>query len=219
MGANARRQKRDVWRFAVSAAMAGPHSLIRDEGRRFDAARRTGHAERQMSLVAARALPLLRPFRFVLARPTLAAALFFWCTWGETRLVIALSGVAHVPITGHHVHHLVTGTLLLLAAGTLDILKKAPRLRPVLLGVGAALVLDEFALIWNLRDVYWSREGHLSIVVAAAFGIALTVAAGRELVQERRRRGPVRSVSLNPLDQAAALPRPSGAPGPGGSVG
>ncbi len=140
-----------------------------------------------MSLVTARVRPLLRSFRFVLDRPALTAALFFWLTWGETRLVIALSGVAHVPITGNHVHHLVMGTLLLLAVGTLDLLKLAPRVRPVLLGVGAALFLDEFALIWNLRDVYWSREGHISVLVAAAFGAVLTLAAYLEL-----HRGPPR---------------------------
>jgi hypothetical protein len=140
-----------------------------------------------MSFLPARAKPLLRPFRFVLDRPLLTAAIFFWLTWGETRAVIALSGVAHVPITGNHVHHLVFGAVLLLAAATLDVLKLAPRLRPVLLGVGAALLLDEFALIWTLHDVYWSRAGHLSIFVAAGFGAALTLAAGRELVREQRR--------------------------------
>jgi hypothetical protein len=139
-----------------------------------------------MSLVVARARPLLRPIRFALDRPTLAAALFYWLTWGETRAVIALSGVAHVPITHNHVHHLVFGALMLLAAATLDVLKMAPRLRPILLGVGAALLLDEFALIWNLRDVYWSRAGHVSILVAAVFGAALTLAAGRDLLRERR---------------------------------
>lgn len=158
-----------------------------------------------MSSVTARAQPLLRAFRFVLDRPTLAAALFFWCTWGETRLVIALSGVAHVPITGNHVHHLVFGALLLLAAATLDALKQAPRLRPVLLGVGAALLLDEFALIWNLRDVYWSRAGHVSIIVAAAFGTALTLAAGRELLREWRRHRTIELRDLAPGRTAASV--------------
>jgi hypothetical protein len=31
--------------------------------------------------------------------------------------------------------------------------------------VGAALVLDEFALILHLHDVYWSEEGRLSVEV------------------------------------------------------
>lgn len=30
-------------------------------------------------------------------------------------------------------------------------------------GVGAALVLDEFALIFHLKDVYWEKEGRKSV--------------------------------------------------------
>jgi hypothetical protein len=30
----------------------------------------------------------------------------------------------------------------------------------VLVGIGASLVLDEFAMIFRLQDVYWSQEGH-----------------------------------------------------------
>jgi hypothetical protein len=39
-------------------------------------------------------------------------------------------------------------------------------------------VLDEFALILHLQDVYWSGEGQLSVeavsLVAACLGLALT---------------------------------------------
>jgi len=52
-------------------------------------------------------------------------------------------------------------------------------LLPTAFGVGAALVLDEFALWLNLRDVYWTREGLLSVqitlaVTALLASIALT---------------------------------------------
>ena len=33
----------------------------------------------------------------------------------------------------------------------------------MIFGIGAALTLDEFALWLNLRDVYWEREGRLSV--------------------------------------------------------
>jgi hypothetical protein len=42
-----------------------------------------------------------------------------------------------------------------------------------LFGVGAALTLDEFALILHLDDVYWTKEGRSSIeatLMGAAFG-------------------------------------------------
>ena len=40
-------------------------------------------------------------------------------------------------------------------------------------GLGTALVLDEFALILHLDDVYWAEEGRLSVdAVAIATGIS-----------------------------------------------
>jgi hypothetical protein len=45
-------------------------------------------------------------------------------------------------------------------------------------GVGAALTLDEFALWLSLSpDVYWTREGRLSIDAIVIFGAALAVGA------------------------------------------
>jgi hypothetical protein len=44
----------------------------------------------------------------------------------------------------------------------------------VVYGVGAALTLDEFALILHLEDVYWTKEGRSSVeatMMGAAFGI------------------------------------------------
>jgi hypothetical protein len=47
-----------------------------------------------------------------------------------------------------------------------------------LFGIGAALVIDEFALWLNLRDVYWAREGRISvdvaILIAALLGVYYT---------------------------------------------
>ena len=43
-----------------------------------------------------------------------------------------------------------------------------------LFGLGAALVLDEFALILHLKDVYWSSAGRLS-VEAVFVAVAITV--------------------------------------------
>ena len=45
----------------------------------------------------------------------------------------------------------------------------------IFFGIGAALVLDEFALILHLQDVYWSRDGRTSVdavfVAAAVAGL------------------------------------------------
>jgi hypothetical protein len=46
-------------------------------------------------------------------------------------------------------------------------------------GVGMALVLDEFALILHVRDVYWSNEGRLSIdAVFVAVGVTALLLIG-----------------------------------------
>jgi hypothetical protein len=68
-----------------------------------------------------------------------------------------------------HVHHMVLGTVLVLLCGMLEIAFQ-PRdigldLLAVGFGVGAAFVLDEFALTVHVRDVYWTPEGRHSIEV------------------------------------------------------
>ncbi len=69
-----------------------------------------------------------------------------------------------------HLHHLVVGNVLTLTCGMLE-LAFQPRdigldLLAVGFGVGAAFVLDEFALTVHLRDVYWTPEGRHSIEVS-----------------------------------------------------
>jgi hypothetical protein len=75
-----------------------------------------------------------------------------------------------------HIHHMVFGVVFMVGAGVGGL---AAPIEPVgwraaaaaLFGVGTALVLDEFALILHLRDVYWTSDGRLSvdaIFVAAA---------------------------------------------------
>jgi hypothetical protein len=69
-----------------------------------------------------------------------------------------------------HVHHMVLGSVLTLVCGMLEIAFQ-PRdigldLLAVGFGVGAAFVLDEFALSVHLRDVYWTPEGRHSIEVS-----------------------------------------------------
>lgn len=78
---------------------------------------------------------------------------------------------------GTHVHHMVIGVVLMVTVGVLLIALApsglAAQVLALLFGVGVALTLDEFALILNLQDVYWRKEGRLSvdaviIVVTAA---------------------------------------------------
>jgi hypothetical protein len=76
-----------------------------------------------------------------------------------------------------HLHHLVPGILASLASATAIIAFRpgddSMLLLSALFGVGAALTLDEFALILHLEDVYWTKEGRSSVeatLMGAAFG-------------------------------------------------
>lgn len=125
-------------------------------------------------------------------RRLLLASIGFFLTFASVR---ALTWSIHnnigpfhnVEMGGRHIHHLVWGILLLLAVGYGWLVEVGSgtgggsvlmsRLMSLLFGAGAALTLDEFALWLNLRDVYWSREGHASIEVAFMFGSLLLIGA------------------------------------------
>jgi len=52
-------------------------------------------------------------------------------------------------------------------------------------GVGVGLTLDEAALLLDLRDVYWSREGVLSVQVSLAVTAFLgAVVLGRRMLRQ-----------------------------------
>jgi hypothetical protein len=48
--------------------------------------------------------------------------------------------------------------------------RRAFRLTALVYGICAALILDEFALWLNLRDVYWQRQGRESVEALCIFG-------------------------------------------------
>jgi hypothetical protein len=80
-------------------------------------------------------------------------------------------------VGGVHLHHVVPGIVLLIVGGVIGFTPAGhsdvvTEVAAILFGVGAALVLDEFALILHLQDVYWTREGRSS-VTAAVMGVML----------------------------------------------
>ena len=103
---------------------------------------------------------------------TLAFLLTFVATRVVTHTLLEASG-GGIVVGSLHVHHVVFGLLILLASGVIDLTGRAPRIRAALFGVGAALVLDEFALILNLADVYWAPQGRESIDAIVMFAALL----------------------------------------------
>jgi hypothetical protein len=67
-----------------------------------------------------------------------------------------------------HIHHMVFGVVLMLIGGVAalsipDSYAGWYATAASVFGVGAGLMLDEFALILHVRDVYWAEEGRASI--------------------------------------------------------
>ena len=70
-----------------------------------------------------------------------------------------------------HIHHFVPGIVIAFGAWAAAILTRDEDLDPKLavpFGVGMGLTLDESALLLELDDVYWTREGLLSVQITLA---------------------------------------------------
>jgi len=77
----------------------------------------------------------------------------------------------NVRLGRRHIHHFVPGIVVAFSSGAAAILTRDERLEPWLavpFGVGMGLTLDESALLLDLEDVYWSREGLLSVQITLA---------------------------------------------------
>jgi len=83
-----------------------------------------------------------------------------------------------------HVHHMVFGVVFMGVGGVAELAAPLYSLgwrsaAAAVFGLGTALVLDEFALILHLRDVYWSNEGRVSVdAVFAAAGVTALLLLG-----------------------------------------
>jgi len=91
-------------------------------------------------------------------------------TFALTRIYTRLArhrGWSGSHIGGVHVHHMVLGFVLVLSSGMINFalsLDDTGRdILAVIFGAGGAFILDEFALTFHLRDVYWTEEGRRSI--------------------------------------------------------
>ena len=110
--------------------------------------------------------------------PALLLLIAFGATFGITRFIThsiraeRFSWLGDIEAGDTHIHHLVWGICLLLAAGLLAVAVQAPlEVTAIVFGIGAALTLDEFALWLHLDDVYWSEQGRQSIDAVIVFAI------------------------------------------------
>ncbi|HEU4598583.1 MAG TPA: hypothetical protein VFS26_02440 [Solirubrobacterales bacterium] len=85
----------------------------------------------------------------------------------------------NVSIGGRHIHHFVPGILLAFGSGTVALLTDDDELEQRLavpMGVGIGLTFDEAALLLDLRDVYWTRQGLLSVQLSLGATAILSIA-------------------------------------------
>lgn len=108
-------------------------------------------------------------------------------------------------VSGRHIHHFIPGIAMAFFAGGASVVSRNEDLDPwfaVPFGVGAALTLDEAALLVELEDVYWSEEGILSVQVTLA---TVSLLGGLVLLLRALKRGEAQVFS----DAEAPAPTPA----------
>jgi hypothetical protein len=82
----------------------------------------------------------------------------------------------NISVGGEHLHHYMWGIALLSGVGAIAVRGDEEHRRhpgvAVTYGRGLALIVDEFALLLDLKDVYWAKQGRISIDLGVG-GIAL----------------------------------------------
>ena len=119
----------------------------------------------------------------------------FLLTRAYTRIA-RVRGWGSTHVGDVHMHHVVVGIVLMTAAGVIEF-GFAPgevftEWLAIAFGVGAALTLDEFAMVFHLEDVYWSTEGRASVdaVVTASVILLLGLVATAPFGAERSNETP-----------------------------
>lgn len=109
----------------------------------------------------------------------------------------------NVSVGGRHIHHFVPGIVLAFASGTAAMLTDDDSLEDrfaISMGAGMGLTFDEAALLLDLRDVYWTREGLLSVQLSLGATAILSIAI---LTQRMLRRGERRQEEAGQIPIAA----------------
>jgi hypothetical protein len=102
----------------------------------------------------------------------------------------------NLSVGGEHLHHYMWGIGMLAGVGAIAVkgdeeLRRHPA-TALIYGGGLALIVDEFALLLDLKDVYWAKEGRVSVDVGiGGSSLVASYFAALPVIREvtRRRRG------------------------------
>jgi hypothetical protein len=132
------------------------------------------------------------------------SALISWLAFTTT--FSAVRGVTHaikagkgpfrnLSVGGEHLHHYMWGIGMVSGVGAVAVrgtegLRRHP-VTALSYGAGLALIVDEFALLLDLKDVYWAKQGRVSVDLAiVASSLAATYFAAlpvlRKVAHHRR---------------------------------
>jgi hypothetical protein len=132
--------------------------------------------------------------------PGQQSALISWLAFSAT--FAAVRGITYsiragkgpfgnVSVGGEHLHHYMWGIGLLAGVGGVAVRGEEKHRRhpltAVTYGSGLALIVDEFALLLDLKDVYWAKQGRVSVDLAVG-GISATASyfAGLPVLRKMR---------------------------------
>ena len=122
--------------------------------------------------------------------PQEKAALWSWL--GFTTTFAAVRAVTYsiragkgpfrnLSVGGSHLHHYMWGIAMVSGVGAVAVRgEERTRQHPataLTYGAGLALIVDEFALLVDLRDVYWAKQGRVSVDL----GVGIVAAGGTTL--------------------------------------
>ena len=108
--------------------------------------------------------------------PKERAALWSWL--GFTTTFASVRGITYsiragkgpfrnLSVGGSHLHHYMWGIAMISGVGAIAVRgDERTRRHPavaVTYGAGLALIVDEFALLLDLQDVYWAKQGRVSV--------------------------------------------------------
>ena len=111
----------------------------------------------------------------------------------------------NLSVGGEHLHHYMWGIGMLAGVGAIAVrgdeeLRRHPA-TALVYGAGLALIVDEFALLLDLKDVYWAKEGRISVDVGiGGSSLVGSYFAGLPVIREVVRR---RRAARQPAEPAA----------------
>ena len=131
-------------------------------------------------------------------RSALLSWLAFTTTFGAVRGITysikeGKGPFGNLSVGGAHLHHYMWGIGMLSGVGAIAVHGEDARRRhpavALAYGTGLALIVDEFALLLDLKDVYWAKQGRVSVDLGVgASSLVGTYFAALPLLRALRRR-------------------------------